>query len=151
MTYATADAFNALFSASELIGLTDRAANTAVNDAVANQAFADADNEIHSYIAGVYDVPIDPAPRLLTRVACDIARYRLYDDAVPEEVAARYRQALSWLRDVQAGRASLVDDAGALIQTASGTESPGAAAGTRKLSMGAAFDAAYDYPQHTFA
>lgn len=151
MTYATADAFNALFGTSELIALTDRAANTAVNSQVADRAFADADAEIHSYLATVYDVPVDPAPRLLVRVACDVARYRLYAAAPTDEVRTRYTDALKWLKAVAAGDAILVGDDGIPLPLSS-TPAPsaGVAGGSRTLALGAGFQSAYTFPQHTF-
>lgn len=77
-----------------------------------DESAADADGEIHSFIAGRYAIPVSPVPARLVAVAADIARYRMYDDQAKEEVRQRYEDALRWLRDVCNGKAVLVDDLG---------------------------------------
>ncbi len=74
-------------------------------DAV-EQALADADAEIDSYLAGRYAVPIAPTPILLTRLACAIGRYHLLGDAATEVARKAYEDARAFLREIQAGRAS---------------------------------------------
>jgi len=70
-------------------------------------AIADASAEIDSYIGMVYTLPLTDTPAILVRVVCDIARYRLYDDIPTDEVRRRYEDAVRFLRDISAGRASL--------------------------------------------
>ena len=38
---------------------------------------------------------------------CEIARYKLMDDRVTQEVESRYNQAITWLKDVANGTAVL--------------------------------------------
>lgn len=95
------------FSASELIQLTDRDTppTGAIVDAVLDRALAGASAEIDGYLAryagAVLDLPI------LTRYCCDMARYRLYRDAAPDEVRNRYKDAVRFLEMVAAGKISL--------------------------------------------
>lgn len=78
-----------------------------------DQALADADAEIDSYLSGRYSVPVDPAPARLAMIAAAIARYYLLGDAAGEVARKGYEDARAWLREVQAGRAQ-VDGASAL-------------------------------------
>lgn len=66
---------------------------------------ADAESEALAWVRSVGWVP-DPAPEVLRRVVCDIARYNLYQRHLPEEhpVVVAYRQALETLKGIAAGR-----------------------------------------------
>lgn len=102
------------FSENELIQLTDRdiPATGEIVDAVLDRALSGASAEIDGYLAryggSVPDLPI------LTRYACDIARYRLYRSGAPEEVRNRYKDATRFLEHVSTGKISL----GAAAETA---------------------------------
>lgn len=142
MTYATRQAFEASFSAAELTQL-----ETGRSGAF-DQTAKDADGEINSYLSTRYSVPVSPAPKRLIAVALDIARYRLYDDAAPEQVNDRYDRAVAWLRDIAAGRAALTDDAGTPIAPAdeptAGPVAPYTAG--RRLTFGKKFEDRYRAP-----
>jgi phage gp36-like protein len=71
------------------------------------QALGDADNDIDLYLGARYDLPITPVPQTLVRVACDLARYQLYDDAAPEEVRDRYKAARRVLEHLAKGMLKL--------------------------------------------
>ena len=110
MPYATQAQMIDRFGEAELIQLTDRgAAQTGIIVAAGlNAALLDADEEIDSYLRSVRTLPLAaPIPERLVRVACDLARYHLYDDHAPEGVRTRYQDGIRWLRDVAAGKASL--------------------------------------------
>ena len=110
MSYATQAQMIDRFGEAELIQLTDRgAAQTGVIvAAVLNAALLDADEEIDSYLRPVRALPLAaPIPERLVRVACDLARYHLYDDHAPEGIRTRYQDGIRWLRDVAGGKASL--------------------------------------------
>jgi len=65
---------------------------------------------IDSYLSPRYTLPLEAAlveASPLAEIAADLVRYGLYDDKVPEAVEDRYRHAVGWLKEVQAGRASL--------------------------------------------
>lgn len=143
MTYATEAKFDASFSASE------RQQLLAGREGGFEQVAKDAQGEIHSYLATRYAVPVDPAPSRLVAVALDIARYRLYDDAAPEQVQQRYDHAVKWLRDVAAGKASLTADDGTPIPEAdtptAGPATPFAEA--RDQTFDASWNRRYAHPQ----
>lgn len=73
---------------------------------------ADAAGEINSYIAGRYLVPLTYVPDRIKAVSADITRYRLYDDAAPQEVRTRYEDAVRWLIKVADGLVLLTDAEG---------------------------------------
>lgn len=95
------------FSESELLQLTDRDTPPlgAINDAVLDRALAGASAEIDGYLVRYAGAALDLP--ILTRYCCDMARYRLYRDAAPEEVRLRYRDAVRFLEMVAAGKISL--------------------------------------------
>ncbi|WP_180069346.1 gp436 family protein [Acinetobacter sp. YH12112] len=76
--------------------------STAVEDAL-----QDATEEINGYIGGRYALPLPNVPSNLERMACDIARYRLYFQQPTEEVRKRYEDAISFLKLVATGKAHL--------------------------------------------
>ncbi|MDR2186863.1 MAG: DUF1320 domain-containing protein [Azonexus sp.] len=100
--YATANDMMERFGEAEVVQLTDRASSD-----VAHQALADATAEIDIYLSNRYRLPLDPIAPVIRRVACDIARYRLYDNAAPEEVRRRYEDAIRLLKALADGTASL--------------------------------------------
>lgn len=105
MSYCTQSDLSARFGDTELIQLTDRTNSGAINTTVLNQALADADAEIDSYLVARYSLPLDSIPQNLTRLACDITRYRLYENAATDTVQKRYDQAIRYL--VQIGNGTL--------------------------------------------
>lgn len=108
MAYADQTAMVNRFGEAEIISLTDPD-NLVIDPVVVGRALDDASAEIDTYLCGRYDLPLTaPYPAILERVCCDIARYRLYDDLPIVEVRKRYEDALSWLRDIAAGRAVLL-------------------------------------------
>lgn len=108
MTYATQQNLIDRFGEEELIQLTDRTNTGDIDAAVVNKALNDADAQINGYLVGRYTLPLaTPVPEILERLACDIARYSLYEFKPIEIVAIRYRDALDSLREVSKGRADL--------------------------------------------
>ncbi len=72
-----------------------------------NEALQDAAEEINGYIGGRYPLPFPNVPSNLNRMACDIARYRLYYQQPTEEVRNRYKDAIKFLERVQDEKAHL--------------------------------------------
>ncbi len=72
-----------------------------------NEALQDAAEEIKGYIGGRYPLPLPNVPSNLNRMACDIARYRLYYQQPTEEVRNRYKDAIKFLERVQDEKAHL--------------------------------------------
>ncbi len=81
-----------------LVRLTDDAGTDQVNEDVVNQAIEDASAEVDGYLQGRYNVPLQPVPTLVRRLAADIAIYLLFerrglDDAGPDGVVYKSYQA----------------------------------------------------------
>lgn len=108
MTYATQADLVDRFGEQELQQLTDRTNGAVIDTVVLGRALADADAEIDSYLATRYTLPLASTPVVLTRLACDMTRYRLYDDAVSETVRVRYQDAVSLLKRMSSGDVLLV-------------------------------------------
>ena len=109
MTYASRDDLAARFGSDEI----DELAPTSGMRATA--ALADADAEIDAALATAYDLPLDGTFPALRAIACDVARLRLYDDAVPPEaVLGRATRSRTRLREIADGRSGLVDADGDL-------------------------------------
>lgn len=106
--YCTSADLITRFGEAEILQLSDRTRSGAIDDAVVAQAIADAAAEIDGYLAGRYDLPLLLVPTVLALYACDIARYRLFEDGAYEQVVERYNTALRYLRDVAAGRVQLL-------------------------------------------
>jgi len=110
--YATVSDMSSRFKASELTQLTDEAGTGNMDEARIETALTSASTLIDSYLAAVYDLPLTTTPAILVDQACEIARYKLYGDAAPEGVKARYDDVMDWLKLVAKGTVKL-DVAGA--------------------------------------
>lgn len=107
MAYATQQNLIDRFSEAELIQLTDRTGSNVIDPVVVARALADADAQIDGYLAVRYALPLASVPGVLEKLACDIARYQLYDDRVTETVKTRFEQAIKFLQDVASEKATL--------------------------------------------
>jgi phage gp36-like protein len=119
MQYATVQDLIDRFSERELIALTDKDENAAINTARAQVALDDARVFTDGYLGQVYRLPLagcakpglpgNPVERVsppqLTRIVCDVARYYLHDDLAPEhEVYRRYKDTQAQLQAIAEGR-----------------------------------------------
>ena len=114
MPYATRADLVARFGADEIDDLApvDHAGVSIRADA----ALADADAEIDATLAECYGLPLPPgAYPLLKAAACDVARVRLYDDAVPKRALKRAEAARARLKRIVAGELHVVSATGARI------------------------------------
>ena len=97
-----------------MIELTDREHTGEINEAVAATALADATAEIDAYL-GRFKRPFDEVPPILTRLCCDIARYRLSASGlagITDEIRNRYKtEVLDLLRALAKGDVQLGMDA----------------------------------------
>lgn len=116
MSYCTQQNLIDRFGAAEIIQLTDRPDRAdplnagSIDVSVLNQAIADADAEINAHLTS-YPLPLSVVPANLVRIACDIARYYLYEDQMTDTVRQRYENALQYLQAVAAGKIPLPPDA----------------------------------------
>jgi len=126
MTFATVQDLEARFGRQELLLLADRDNDGELDAGVVEAHLQDADAEIMSHI-GLAVSSIDPAnpPLNLKRIACDIARYRLYGANPNEDARARYKDAIAFLRLVAENKATL--DGGATAPADAKTPSLAAA------------------------
>lgn len=111
MTYASRQDLIDTFGEDEILQLTDRARSGVPDDLLLDRALARADDEVNGYLAARYTLPFASPPRILRRLASDLARYHLYTTATPEEVRTRYADALRFLRAVADGSVQLGLDA----------------------------------------
>ena len=96
----------------ELIQLTDRNDTNDIDDVILQQAIEDATNDINSYLQGHYSLPLVTIPAVLTRLACDLTRYYLFDTSVTEQVDKRYKAVIRYLERVAKGTIVLPIDNG---------------------------------------
>lgn len=107
--YATADDMIVRFGKAEVYALADPEDSGQLDQGVLETAISDASAEIDGYLAGRYRLPFDPTPRHLTRLCCDIARYRMTGDDRQETdpIVVRYHAAIRYLELVAAGKVTL--------------------------------------------
>ncbi|HHO59909.1 MAG TPA: DUF1320 domain-containing protein, partial [Thiotrichales bacterium] len=86
------------FGNDEMIQLTDRSMAGVIDDTVLNRALEDADGEINGYLGSRFTTPVSPVPTTLLRIACDMARYYLYDDNATDQVTKRYNDSIKFLK-----------------------------------------------------
>ncbi|EIM3531829.1 DUF1320 family protein [Salmonella enterica] len=77
------------------------------------QALNDAGALADSYLSAKYALPLAVVPQVLVQHCCAIAFYYLCDQQATDQARDRYREALTWLREVKSGSISVgVDEAG---------------------------------------
>lgn len=90
-----------------LINLTqDTSPATTVNQEIANDNIAIADDLINSSLRNKYKLPLSNIPNLIKQISADITIYRLYcrrPQNVPENYKKNYEVALQILKDLQSG------------------------------------------------
>lgn len=96
----------------QLIELTDDNKTGAENDTIITQAIADSDSEIDGWVGKRYTVPLSPVPAIVKKLSIDIAIYNLYARrrGLPEDRKERYSNAITFLKAVSKGDATLGED-----------------------------------------
>lgn len=107
MTYATATDLEQRYGVDELTQLTDTTDAGVPDAAVVALALGDATAEVDGYLSARYVLPLPTVPTVLTRITCDIARYRLWADRASDEVRRRYDDAVKLLTNISKGVVSL--------------------------------------------
>lgn len=107
MSYASEQGFRDRFGETELLQLADLDGDGTADAAIIESRIRDTDGEIDSYLGQRYSLPLSHLPDILEARAADILRYRLHDHQPPQVVRDRYDDAVSWLRRVARGEASL--------------------------------------------
>ncbi|EAU2361470.1 DUF1320 domain-containing protein [Salmonella enterica subsp. enterica] len=84
-----------------------------LNEKKLTQALNDAGALADSYLSAKYTLPLAVVPQVLVQHCCAIAFYYLCDQQASEQARDRYREALTWLREVKSGGIPIgVDEAG---------------------------------------
>ena len=108
MPYCTQADLVERFGENELLALARDETGTAIDTAVVERACDDASGEIDGYVSAAgYTVPLATVTRIITAYACDIARYRLYDEHASDQVQKRYDDAVKFLVRVANGTVKL--------------------------------------------
>ena len=110
MPYASKDDLIARFGADELLQITDRTQMGVIDDTAILQAQEDGDGEINMYLRQQVQLPLLIIPPNLVRLACDIYRYYLYGNLVPDYAQKRYDSAVATLKLIGAGKLDLDSD-----------------------------------------
>lgn len=142
MNYASVQDMVDRFGQPEMVQLTDPDIATVQPEKV-ERALADAQALADGYVGRVYRLPLQGctkpvpvqgdmnavqlvAPPQLTRIACDVARYYLYDNLAPEhEVYLRYKAAERELAAIGNGGAVLACPWGGTPGTLVAGDAPG--------------------------
>jgi len=146
MAYVTLADLLTRDSERDLINITDPT-GAAVDSAVVDQAIANAEGEVNSYIEGrVLRLPLaeGEVSQQIKNCALIIARYYLYADRKTDAVIAEYERMVSWLKDVARGLAST-----GIVQTPDDDDTAVGRmifAPVAKPVFGPAFEALYDVP-----
>jgi len=112
MSYITYTDLVLAFGEEEIVSLADRDRDGEIDDGVIEDAIAFSDTHIDSYLREKYTVPLAVLPANLQGMACDFARYRLYQDQPTQTVQNRYDVGCFYLKDVARGLVSLDTGAG---------------------------------------
>ena len=107
--YATQADIATLYGANALV-VADHNRDGIVDSAAVTRALTSASDEIDTYLAARYTLPLTEVPGFLKTLAVDIALYRLAlsADVLSEEHRKRYEDALGHLKRIAEGKAALV-------------------------------------------
>lgn len=76
-------------------------------DLVITAACAGADELVDAHLAPRYQLPLAPLPAMVKEIALDIAWYKLWRGAIPDDVTARYKEATRLLARIADGTLAL--------------------------------------------
>jgi phage gp36-like protein len=108
MAYATQSDITDLYSADALY-VADRDGDGTVETEAVTRALEQASDEIDSYLAVRYRLPLPEVPGILRQIAVDFALYRLAlsRDVLSDEHRRRYEDGRDHLKRIADGRAAL--------------------------------------------
>jgi phage gp36-like protein len=103
MAYASPDDMRARFREERLVQLADQAEWNDAAQARIAWALEQGSNTADSFVAKIYSASgATEVPPLLRDIVCDIALYRLYEEA-PDQVRANYKDAMGLLEKISRG------------------------------------------------
>lgn len=102
------------FGESEINDLLDRNCDGVHDQQTLEMTIIDADSLIDGYLGSRYKVSIDPifspkAFKVVCLISCDITRWLLWDDNIPETVQTRYERAIESLERYRDGEIVFTD------------------------------------------
>ena len=107
MPYATKQDIIDRHGEDVLYRVADRDGDDILEERVVNEALADATEEINTYLAARYPLPLVSVPPIAKRLCIDIAVYHMSGDLVTEQQENRYDNAVKLLKSIAKGDASL--------------------------------------------
>ena len=107
MPYATQDDIVDRYGEDMLFSLANRDGDDNLDNKAIEKALCDATDEMDSYLAVRYALPLEQIPTQLKRLCVDIALYRLSPDHGTEERRNRYEDAIAMLGKLASGKAIL--------------------------------------------
>jgi phage gp36-like protein len=106
--YASLSDATELYGDEYVVTSVDRDSDGEADTSAFGSALDKASSEIDTYLAKRYETPVSPAPEFLKQICIDIAIYRSSPGLErTDEKRERYNDAIRWLRDVSAGKATL--------------------------------------------
>lgn len=125
MAYATVQDMIGRFGATEMLRLSsvDGELPETVNAVPVEQAIADADGIIDTYLRKRYRVPLAPVPQSIVRASCILARYDLSvggDREPADQVKSDRKDVVAWLTQLSNGVATL--EGAVLIESSSSAQ-----------------------------
>jgi phage gp36-like protein len=118
-TYVSGEEYVARFGFEETVRITDEQRKGTIDGEALMAALADASQYADSYLAGRYTLPLaTPVPEVLKKVVADLAREALHKTRPTPSVTANADRARSALKDLSAGRAVLLLEAGEVVESA---------------------------------
>ncbi len=110
MAYCSQSDLEARFGVQEVADLLDLNNDSSADSGRLASAQSDADALIDGYISGRYDTPLSTVPNVIVNIACNLVRFTLSANNVPEEVQKRYDESIRILKDIAAGKFNLPVD-----------------------------------------
>lgn len=107
MPYASLDDLIERAGLDEIRDVADRDLDGTPDPAVIEAALIHADNTVNGYARVQYDLPFATVPDLVRTWSVSIARYFLHRQGPPDYIVRDWKEAISALKDVAAGRLQL--------------------------------------------
>jgi len=138
MPYCTQTDLEKTMAAESLIALTDTEGTDELNEAVLSRAISDADSEINYWLADVAELPLDPVPGVIRKLAVVITTYNLAVTSrggANDDQIRRFNAAVDMLRAVADGELSIgaLDPTG-ILASADATSDVRVLAGARTFT-----------------
>lgn len=108
-SYATQTDMETHYGVEQVLLAADRDGDGVADTGVITAALTKATEEIDSYLAVRYDLPLATVPGVLMRVCSDLAMFHMSPDSstLTEEKRERYKDGIAWLKDLSRGLAVL--------------------------------------------